>query len=318
MVILNLQKNKKCQKTKEAVSKPAKENKSNAANENKTDAEIAQFQKEIEEYRKEKQNTKTQAKKPVKSQKEKVKKPKSSKQILEEVSHVSQLEENSFRDAKKSKPNSKTAAGLRNTNQVLKEYNANHEDNLFKPNSTQNRKNQPSVSQPKAADILGELFDSDSEQNISLHSARTPITAFFNRSSLRSKSFETSSFEVEGDAAPTTEGVEKENYAEPTFQENAFLARKAKEAERRRTHRLMKTVQHSPLDTTKTNSVRKKDGKRMEKDLRAVARYSQELLQSNVIDDTDDEADDYFSDMDGTSSINNAPSGLMSLLGKTN
>ena len=43
-----------------------------------------------------------------------------------------------------------------------------------------------------------------------------------------------------------------------------------------------------------------------------------QLLQSNVIDDTDDEADDYFSDMDGTSSINNAPSGLMSLLGKTN
>merc|ERR1712051_380875 len=108
-------KNKKCQKSKEPVSKPAKENKSNAANENKTDAEIAQFQKEIEEYRKEKQNSKTQAKKPVKSQKEKVKKPKSSKQILEEVSHVSQLEENSFRDAKKSKPNSKTAAGLRNT-----------------------------------------------------------------------------------------------------------------------------------------------------------------------------------------------------------
>ena len=131
-------KNKKCQKPK-GVSKPAKENKSNAANDDKTEAEIAQFQKEIEDYRKEKQNTKAQAKKPVKSQKEKVKKPKSSKQILEEVSHVSQLEENSFRDAKKSKPNSKTAAGLRNTNQVLKEYNANHEDNLFKPNSTQNR-----------------------------------------------------------------------------------------------------------------------------------------------------------------------------------
>ena len=71
--------------------------------------------------------------------------------------------------------------------------------------------------------------------------------------------------------------MEKENYAEPTFQENAFLARKAKEAERRRTHRLMKTVQHSPLDTTKTNSVKKKDGKHMEKDLRAVARYSQEV-----------------------------------------
>ena len=77
--------------------------------------------------------------------------------------------------------------------------------------------------------------------------------------------------------------MEKENYAEPTFQENAFLARKAKEAERRRTHRLMKTVQHSPLDTTKSNSVRKKDGKHMEKDLRAVARYSQEVKNLKMI-----------------------------------
>ena len=131
-------KNKKCQKPK-GVSKPAKENKSNAAKDKKTDAEIAQFQNEIAQYKKEKQNTSLRAQKTVKSQKEKVKKPKSSKKILEEVSHVSQLEENSFRDAKKSKPNSKTAAGLRNTDQVLKEYNANHEDNLFKPNSTQNR-----------------------------------------------------------------------------------------------------------------------------------------------------------------------------------
>lgn len=132
-------KNKNSQQPKKGASKPAKENKSNAAKDNKTEAEIAQFKKEIEQFKKEKQKAKAQAKKPVKSQKEKMKKPKSSKKILEEVSHVSQLEENSFRDAKKSKPNSKTAAGLRNTDQVLKEYNANHEDNLFKPNSTQNR-----------------------------------------------------------------------------------------------------------------------------------------------------------------------------------
>ena len=51
-------------------------------------------------------------------------------------------------------------------------------------------------SQPKASDILGEFFDSDSEQDISLHSARTPITAFFNKS--RTKSFLTSDFEDEG------------------------------------------------------------------------------------------------------------------------
>ena len=42
------------------------------------------------------------------------------------------------------------------------------------------------------------------------------------------------------------------------------------------------------------------------------------LLENGTTnDDSDDEADEYFSDMDGTSSINNPPSGLMSLLGKT-
>lgn len=80
----------------------------------------------------------------------------------------------------------------------------------------------------------------------------------------------------------------------------------------------MKTVQNSPLDTSK--DVRKKSGNHMEKDFKAVARHSQEILQHNEKgnEDSDDEADDYFSDMDETNSINNAPSGLMSLLGKSN
>ena len=72
----------------------------------------------------------------------------------------------------------------------------------------------------------------------------------------------------------------KENYVEPTFQEQAFLARKSKEAERTKTHRLMKTVQHSPLDISK--DVRKNNEKRMEKDTKAVARISQEVNKHNM------------------------------------
>ena len=44
-----------------------------------------------------------------------------------------------------------------------------------------------------------------------------------------------------------------------------------------------------------------------------------QLLQSQERrnNGSDDEADEYFSDIDDTNSINNAPSGLMSLLGRS-
>ena len=79
---------------------------------------------------------------------------------------------------------------MRKNEEIFKAYNENHEDDLFKPFPSKRASqglNLPNDHQPKASDILGELFDSDSEQNISLHSAKTPITAFINRNRLNTE-----------------------------------------------------------------------------------------------------------------------------------
>ena len=66
-----------------------------------------------------------------------------------------------------------------NNEKILKNYNTNHEDTLFKTTFKTSKK---SIGKNTSA-IIHELFQSDSEQDISLHSARTPITAFYNRNS---------------------------------------------------------------------------------------------------------------------------------------
>lgn len=141
----------------------------------------------------------------------------------------------------------------------MKAYNANHEDNLFKSS----KKKAPKKNETqKASDIIGELFDSDSEQNISLNSARTPITAFFKRNQSL----------LENDEQ------DKENeFVEPAaFQCNAFLARKSKDA--KKTHKLMKTAQNGPLDLSKL----KRKPKQFDKDTKAISRLSQEVNMKTI------------------------------------
>ncbi len=150
-------------------------------------------------------------------------------------------------------------------------FNAHHEDNLFKNPTSSSRKKAKQANGNKASDILNELFDSDSEQNISLMSARTPITAFFKRCD-QSKRLE----------------EDEENHldlTEPKFQERVYIARKANEAKgpakakgKKATHKLFKTVQKSPLVI---DSKTKK--KRMDKDTQAISRFSQEVSSQRAI-----------------------------------
>ena len=178
------------------------------------------------------------------------------------------------------KPNPKTAKDLKNNEQILKALDANHQDNLFKPNlnskkgaTSKSKKDKDEIisqQPPRASDILGELFDSDSEQNISLHSSRTPITAFLNRMKSQNDDEEVS----EKDDQKENQEIGRDN-GEPAFQEHAFLARKAKEAKKvSSSHKLMKTFQQSPLMIS-SNDKRKR--KRIEKDTNAISRYSQEV-----------------------------------------
>ena len=166
----------------------------------------------------------------------------------------------------KAKP--KTARDLRNNDKILRALNANHQDDLFKSNKKQtgkqtSKKFKESSNQRVAAkDILEELFDSDSENNISLNSARTPITAFFNRTKLQND-------ENDENMENNEEKENQSRIVEPVFQEHAYLARKSKE---KSSHKLMKTIQQSPLMISK-----KAPKKYLETATNAISRYSQEV-----------------------------------------
>lgn len=153
--------------------------------------------------------------------------------------------------------------------------------------------------------IESELFTSESERDISLVSAKTPITAYFNRNNTLNNDSD----------ADDENGAIQQNYqthAEPGFQEQAFIARKAKD--KKKTRRLVKTTQQSPL-VIANEAQNKKTKKKLEKDTATISRFSQELMERNNADDTEEaDDDDYFTDLDGTSSINNPSYGLMSLL----
>ena len=80
----------------------------------------------------------------------------------------------------KSKP--KSLKDAKKNEEILKAHNNDHQDDLFKAKKT-TKKTAKKDTGKRASDILAEIFhDSDSEQNLSLHSAKTPILAFIDRS----------------------------------------------------------------------------------------------------------------------------------------
>ena len=64
----------------------------------------------------------------------------------------------------KSKP--KTITDMMNNDKILREYNTNHQDNLFKKTNKQKTSEKSKQHQTTASAIRTELFDSDSEQVI--------------------------------------------------------------------------------------------------------------------------------------------------------
>jgi len=64
---------------------------------------------------------------------------------------------------------------------ALDEYNENHEDDVFNDNEPPKKAKKIS----SKATLLSLADDSDSDQDISVHSARTPVTAYLGKSSLR-------------------------------------------------------------------------------------------------------------------------------------
>ena len=74
----------------------------------------------------------------------------------------------------KSKP--KTITDMMNNDKILREYNTNHQDNLFKKTNKQKTSEKSKQHQTTASAIRTELFDSDSEQVIIFSNFSPQIT----------------------------------------------------------------------------------------------------------------------------------------------
>ena len=70
--------------------------------------------------------------------------------------------------------NPKTVKQRQQNAEALKEYNENHEDDIF--GEPLQSRSKPTLLKPSTKTLLSQDSDSDSEQDISVHSARTPMT----------------------------------------------------------------------------------------------------------------------------------------------
>eukprot|EP00092_Neocalanus_flemingeri_P036853 GFUD01040114.1.p1 GENE.GFUD01040114.1~~GFUD01040114.1.p1 ORF type:complete len:1103 (-),score=286.31 GFUD01040114.1:106-3414(-) len=112
---------------------------------------------------------------------------------------------------------------------ALKEFNENHEDDIFdEPNKS---KSKSTLLKPSTKTLLSQESDSDSEQDISVHSARTPMTAYFGKSGLRTMNQDKTPGILTQDSSVATvngEGFQAQAYIHKKVAEKAKDSRKLK------------------------------------------------------------------------------------------
>ena len=146
---------------------------------------------EVEQRRQREKESKAALAKAKKEAAEKAKKAKKEAADRRKTAHPSQLPGRLV-------PNPKTVAERRDNSRFLQAFNVGHNDDLFgkgvsrgaaddwqqQPKSGKATKKAAAGNGSKLADgILNELFDSDSENDLSIHSSRTPIGKYLERGS---------------------------------------------------------------------------------------------------------------------------------------
>merc|ERR1712126_291852 len=129
----------------------------------------------------------------------------------------------------------------------VKTFKRSEEDDIFDEPLPSNSKS--SLLKPSTKTLLTEDSDSDSEQDISLHSARTPMTTYFGKNNLRSTTPMLNQDRTPGILFPDSPivSIDKEG-----FQAQAYIhekvAEKAKVARKMRKHKLSKVVSRTQAD----------------------------------------------------------------------
>jgi len=205
--------------------------------------------------------------------------------------------------------NPKTVKQRQQNAEALKEYNEDHEDDIFNEPLPSNSKS--SLLKPSTKTLLTEDSDSDSEQDISLHSARTPMTTYFGKNNLRSTTPMLNQDRTPGILFPDSPIVSIDREG---FQAQAYIhkkvAEKAKDARKMRKHKLTSALVSKVVSRTQADKMVDESSQVITTITNHTAGVSQ-----NTGDD-DDEADDWFEDVQEKNLSCDPGAGLLELLAK--
>jgi len=206
--------------------------------------------------------------------------------------------------------NPKTVKQRQQNAEALKEYNEDHEDDIFgEPLPTMSK---PSLIKPSTKTLLAEDSDSDSEHDISLHSARTPVTSYFGKNGLRSTTPMLNKDKTPGilfQDSPIV-SVDKEG-----FQAQAYIhkkvAEKARDSRKIRKHKLTSALVSKVVSRTQADKMVDESSQV----INTITNHTAEMSQ-NDDDDDEEDGDDWFEDVQEKNLSCDPGAGLLDLLAK--
>merc|ERR1719470_261254 len=205
--------------------------------------------------------------------------------------------------------NPKTVKQRQQNAEALKEYNENHEDDIFgQPLTTISK---PTLLKASTKSLLNQDSDSDSEQDISVHSARTPMTSYFGKNGLR-----TTTPMLNQDKTP---GILFENsplvsVSGEGFQAQAYIhkkvAEKAKDARKLKKNKLANALVSKVVSRTQADKMVDESSQVINTVTNHTAGSTRDEAEEG------DEADDWFDDDQETNLSCDPGAGLLELLSK--
>jgi len=182
---------------------------------------------------------------------------------------------------------------------AMKEFNENHEDDVFDVPSKKSSV-LANLKVSTKSTLLSQDPDSDSDQDISVHSARTPVTAYFGKSSLRDLNADRTPGIFAQPESPTVltanNGFQRQAYIQRTLSDRNKVDRKKKK--------------NALVTTLNTVSSRTKMDKLVDQSTKVIETMGQHVARRSV-DEEDEDEDDWFGDDDDQE---NDPTKMLNML----
>jgi len=196
--------------------------------------------------------------------------------------------------------NPKTVKQRQQNIEALKAYNKNHEDDIFGGSVGYSN----NILKPSSRTLLEEDSDSDSEQDISVHTARTPLAAYHKKSGVKSTTPMLKYTRTPGVLCPDSPLVSVAG-----FQAQAYIHKKVNQKTKD-----MRKLKKSKLASALAEVVSKTQSQKMVDESSQIINTVTNVSSASNADAEEEETDEWFEEEDNLSCDPGA--GLMNMLSK--